>query len=92
VAAELDVVEHRHAAEQRDVLEGAREPELGALRGGQAGDVLAAEADVAAVGPVEAGNGVEQRGLAGAVGADHGRDGTGRYFEADAVQGRHAAE
>ena len=45
VAAELDVVEHGQAAEQRDVLEGAREAEGGARVRRDAADVGAVEAD-----------------------------------------------
>jgi hypothetical protein len=92
VAAELDVVEHRHAAKQRDVLEAAPQAHAGALRRGNARDVLALEPDAAARGPVEARDGVEQRGLARAVGPDHGGDGARLHIKADASQCLHAAE
>ena len=60
VATELDVVEHRHAAEQGDVLAAAAQPELGALRGRHLADVAALEQDAALVGAVKARDGVEQ--------------------------------
>src|SRR5690606_42099944 len=41
---------------------------------------------------IEARDGVERRGRAGAVRADEGRDGAGRDLEADVVEGRDAAE
>ena len=44
------------------------------LYGSQAGDALAGEADVAVGRLVDAGDHVEDRGLAGAVGADHADD------------------
>src|SRR5690606_12898774 len=92
VPAELDVVEHRHAAEQCDVLEAARETERRALRRRHAGDVAALEADRSRGRAIEAGGGVEQRGLAGAGGSDHRRDRAGRDVEADAAQRPDAAE
>jgi hypothetical protein len=91
MAAELDVVEHRHAAEQRDVLEAAPQAQPRARRR-NARDVLALEPDAAARGPVKARDGVEQRGLARAVGPDHGRDRAGLHIEAHARQRLHAAE
>ena len=67
VPAEHDVVEHRHAGEQRDVLKRAGDAERGDLRRTQPGDVAALETDRATGRPVEAADHVEQRGLAGAV-------------------------
>ncbi|MNZ98705.1 hypothetical protein D3C78_1180020 [compost metagenome] len=92
MAAELDVVEHGHAAEQGDVLEAAAQAELGALRGRYLADVAALEQDAALVGAVKARDGVEQRSLARAVGADHGGDRSGLHGEADAIEGFHAAK
>ena len=74
VAAEHEVVEHGQAAEQRDVLERARHAERGDRARALAGDVAALERDAAGVGLVEAGDHVEQRGLARAVRADDGED------------------
>ena len=92
VAPELDVVQHRHATEQRNVLETAPQPHPGALRRRDAGDVLALEADAAARGPVKARDGVEQRCFARAVGPDHGSDGARLYVKAHAGQGFDATE
>jgi hypothetical protein len=60
MAAEFDVVEHRHAAEQRDILKRAREPDLGPLRRMHRVDVVAAEQDFAGIRLVEAGNAIEE--------------------------------
>ena len=75
-----EVFEHGHAGEQADVLEGARH--LGMLRDAEI--VHALEQEFAAVRMaqhdhalgrlVEAGDAVEDRGLAGAVGADERGD------------------
>src|ERR1700737_5315473 len=65
-----DIVEHRHAAEERDVLERAGDAEHGDLRWAGAGDVLALEDDRAGVGPVEPADHVEEGSLAGAVWAN----------------------
>ena len=48
-------------------------------------DRLALEPDVACVGPVEPGQAIEDRGLAGAVGADEADDGAFLDIEAEAV-------
>ncbi len=47
VAAEQDVVEHRHAVEQREVLERARDAEPGDAVRRQAGDVAARSSTIA---------------------------------------------
>src|SRR5690606_16066603 len=73
-------------------LKGAGKAQSGARRRPQPGDVLAPEADSALLRPVEAGDAVEQRGLAGAVGADHGRDRAFRYLEAHIAERCDAAE
>jgi hypothetical protein len=82
VAAQLDVVQHRHAAEQRNVLEAARQAQPGAFGRRHARDVATLEADLPGCGAVEAGNGVEQRGLARAIGADDRGDGPGLHAKA----------
>ena len=71
---DLDVVQHRELAEQADGLEGAGDAALGDQVGPQPGDVGAVQADRAAGGAQEAGDDVEQGGLAGAVGADDTED------------------
>ena len=60
--------------------------------GGRPLDALAGERDGAAIGRKHPGDHVEQRGLAGAVRADHGEDAALRHLEADAVHGHKPAE
>ncbi|MNT66702.1 hypothetical protein D3C72_2047850 [compost metagenome] len=74
MAAQFDVVEHRHAPKQRNVLETAPQAQLCPAGRGNACDVLALEMDAAAGGAVKARDGIEQRGLARAIGADDGGD------------------
>ena len=92
VAAEHQVVEHGQAAEQGDVLEGARDAERGDVARLLLGDVAAFEHDAAGVGLVEAGDHVQQRGLAGAVGADDGEDAAAWHVERHVLHGGDAAE
>ena len=61
--AEGDVLEHRHVAEQRVMLE--HEADM-ALAGAARERILAVEGDLAGIRPVEAGDDPQQRGLAGA--------------------------
>ena len=65
-----EVLRHRELAEEERGLVGAAQAHADALVGRQRGDVLAEEAHGARGGREVAGDGVEQRGLAGAVGAD----------------------
>lgn len=74
MTAELDIVQHGHAAKQRNILECASESDLGACRWVQLADVLAGKLDRTRRGAIKTGNAVEQRRLAGAVRADHRRD------------------
>ena len=92
MAADPDVVEHRLRAEQREVLEGAGDADLGdAVR--RAGEHRAAfEQDIAAIGRVEPADAVEQRGLAGAVRPDQPEDLALLDGERDAVERDDAAE
>src|SRR5882672_1825365 len=87
-----DVVEHAHALEEGDVLEGARDAERRHVGRPQARAVGAGEADTALGGLVEAADDVEQRGLAGAVGADDGQDLAALDLEAHLVQRHQRAE
>src|SRR5690606_15304091 len=86
VHAGHDVLEHRHLAEQPDVLEGAGDAGLGNLVRFAPHHLLAVEADGAALRLVEAGDAVEERGLAGAVRSDEAGDGASRDAEIDAVE------
>jgi len=92
VATEHEVVEHGHAPEQGDVLEGARDAELGEPARGQVGDVASLERDAAAVRMVEAADHVEDGRLAGAVGADDRQDLALLGLERHPRHGLHAAE
>ena len=67
-----EVVAHREVAEQERGLVRASQPHADALVGRQRGHVLTEESHPAPRGREVAGDDVEQRGLAGAVGADHG--------------------
>ena len=68
------VLTDRRALYQTDVLERTPEPERRPLVHGQVGDLLTPVDDAAGVGRVEAGDQVEQRRLAGAVGTDDADD------------------
>jgi hypothetical protein len=92
VRPELDVLEHRHALEQRDVLEGAGDAAARAAVGGQGEQVVAGEPHRAGRGPVETRDDVEQRRLAGAVGADDGGDPVGYRARRHLRKGRKPAE
>ena len=92
VPAEHQVVEHGEVLEQRDVLEGAGQPRRGDPVRPLAQDALAEELHRALLGPVDAGEHVEQRGLAGAVGADDREQLAGMDLEAHAVDRLDARE
>src|SRR5713101_751697 len=87
-----DVVEHAHALEEGDILERAGDAEGRHLVRPEARPVLAFEDDPPLVGVVEAADHVEQRRLAGAVGADDGHDLPAPDGEAHAVQRLHRPE
>ena len=80
------VLEHRHVAEQLDGLERAHDP----CRAASACEVMCAVRAVdrmrPAVGSVDAGDDIDERGLAGAVRADQGVDRAGRDAQADIAQ------
>ena len=81
--AEGDVFEHRHVAEQRVVLE--HEAHLAVARGGSRG-VFVVQANGPAVGQFEAGDDAQQRGLAGAGGAQQRHQFAGLDAQADVFQ------
>ena len=72
--AEAHVLDDREAGQALRQLERAHHPAAGDLVRPHPGEVLAVERPAAAVGLVEAGEQVEQRRLAGAVGSDQRRD------------------
>jgi hypothetical protein len=92
VAADLDIVEHRHAVEQRHVLEGATDADLRDAVARAPQDRLAFEQDVTAVWRVEPAEAVEERRLAGAVGTDQAGDLAGKNVERHAIESHDAAE
>jgi len=92
MGAHQHIVQHAEIGEDAAVLEGARQAERGQPFGGQAGDVAATQPRRAGVGLVEPGHEVEQRRLAGTVGADDADELALRDVEIDIVDGRQTAE
>ena len=93
------ILARRHFGKQRGDLEGARNAEPADLVACQAGDRMAGEPDRARARPDRAGDDVEQRRLARAVGADDGAhlaflDAHGDLVERDqgAIPSRHAVK
>src|SRR5438046_514955 len=91
VHADQNVLDRGHVAEEPDVLERPADAERGDLIGTETDERAALPRHGAGVGGVEAGEDVEQRRLAGAVGADDRGDPTVER-EIDAVDGGEAAE
>ena len=91
-AADHDVLDGRHIAEEADILEGARDAALGNLEGLQSVEGLAVEVDFPFVDLVETGDAVEKGGLARAVGADNAHDAVARDHEVDRVDGDETTE
>src|SRR5262245_51721244 len=87
-----DVVDRRQAGEGPHVLEGSSDTRHAAAVGRESGDVLAPEADAPAVGSEDAGDQVEQRGLAGAVRPHDPDDRARRDLEAHAPHRLHPRE
>src|SRR2546427_1388371 len=87
-----DIVQHRHALEEGDVLEGARDAELRHFEGLELGSILAVEDDATALRMVEAADDVQKRGLSRPVGANDGDDLSSMNVEADVTQGLDGAE
>src|SRR4029077_17097713 len=74
VPADADIVEHALRGEEREVLESSADADLGDAVGRPPEHRLALEQDFAALGGVEPADTVEQRRLAGAIGADEAED------------------
>src|SRR3989442_638900 len=87
-----EVVEHTHALEEGDVLEGAGDAERGDVGRLEVRPVLAVEDDPSLVRMVEATDRVEQRRLAGAVGTDDRQDLAATDPQAHLVQRHERAE
>jgi hypothetical protein len=92
VTADHDVLQHRHLRENLQVLERARQPAPRQPVGRKAGHRFAGKADDAVLRRVDAGNYIDQRGLARTVRADNREHLAGRDRNADPVDGAHAAE
>ena len=91
-AAGHDVVERGHAAEQRHVLERARNAAGGGVMRAHFRPGLAAEGDLALLRRIETVDNIEHRGLAGAVRSDDGADFTFADIKRHIADGMHAAE
>src|SRR5262245_4731755 len=91
-AGEIDVVDHREAGEQRRNLVGAAQAAANALVRREARHVLAEEADGAGTRREVARDAIKERGLAGAVGAEHGAALARAYAQCNVGQCRKRAE
>src|SRR5262249_37526710 len=89
---ERDVVLERVLREERDDLVGAAEAEVHPPVGREAGHRPLEQRDAAGVGRQVSGDEVEERGLAGAVGADNEAPLSRRDLERHAVDGGQATE
>ena len=88
VQAHLDVVEHRHVAEQAQVLERASQTHARNLVGRHADNLTARKHDGAALGRDDARENIQQRGLARTVRSDQRMHMAGANLDVDIV-GRH---
>jgi hypothetical protein len=86
MATKHEVVQHGHAFEERDVLEGAGDAKTGDFVGFQAGDVAVFDKDAAAVGVIPTADAVDQRSLARPVWANDGQDLTSAGGQAHIIQ------
>ena len=92
MGAHQNVLDDAHLGEEAQVLEGSGDAAGDDLLGRLAIDALVQEGDRALGDLVDAGEYVEHRGLARAVGADQGDDLALVDVEADVVHGAQAAE
>src|SRR5690606_1269102 len=89
---ELDIVEHGHAAKQRNVLKRAGKAHFGALRRVEPRDVLSVTADRPLLWLVEARDADEHRRLAGTIWPDQSGDRTRLNRKRHITYGLQAAE
>ena len=87
VTAQLDVVEHCHAAKQRNVLKTTRQTQRCALWCSQAIERLPGKTDAASAGAIKARNGVENRCFSSTVRTNHRSNGVRLNLETHALQG-----
>src|SRR5205807_1455107 len=92
VLADAHVVEGRHVGEEPDLLKRPSDAELGDLVGLEPGDVLPLENDRARGRRVDAGDRVEERGLARTVRPDEREDLALADLETDLVDRRQSSE
>src|SRR5690554_8075507 len=92
MSTQLDVIEHRHASKQCNILEGASQPHGSTYRGLYSRKCLALIADSALLGFIEARDAVEERGFASAIGADHSCHCVFWHAETDTLQCLHTTE
>ena len=89
---QADVFQHGHLGENPDVLKGPADAHVGDLGGVLLDDALPLEGNAAGGGNQVAGDGIEECGLAGAVGTDE----TGKFslidVNADIIHSPQAAE
>src|SRR5271165_537703 len=90
--ANHDIVEHAEMGEERNILKGPADPDLGDAVRGAGEDRGAFEKDVAAGRLIETGKAVEKRRLSSAVRADEPDDLAPADSEGDAVERHNAAE
>src|SRR6266567_4766176 len=87
-----DVIEHAHMMEQRQVLESAADAERSAGVRIERGNILPAIEQMAFGRPVAARDAVDDRGLAGAVGADNREQFAVIHAETDVGERTYTAE
>jgi hypothetical protein len=92
VAPGHDVVEHGHALEERDVLEGARDAQSRGLVRVHVGKFFLLELDLSLLRVINAVQDIEHRAFAGAVRADDGAHFLGAHVERHVLQRLDAAE
>ena len=92
VAAEQDVLPHRHGSEQRQVLKRAADAERGNAVRPRVDDWRAFEQDAAFVERIQPRQAIEQRRLARAIRADQPDDVAGLHRKRHAIECRDAAE
>src|SRR5215469_4280514 len=85
LAAEIEILAHAHVAEQLARLRALHDAAASDGGGARSGEAAAAEADRAAV-RHEPGDGVEERGLAGAVEPDDRDELAFAYLDVDSVE------
>src|SRR4051812_17043369 len=87
-----DVLQHGEAREGLHHLEGASDPQPGALVGGKPVDALSLEVDLAGGGKERPADQADERRLAGPVRADEAENLTGEDLEGDVGEGGESAE